>query len=499
MNLPPLRSTRFRCLTATVFVAGLLAGLLSAPPMAMAQPGAAGTTGEVQSQTPDSAREDDSGDEPEVRPEARVRIHVDPETGDIEVEKLAAPLVEPVTDDTEAAQPDGITQGILQVLERMRLASIWQGNTLQQWGFLLGAIFVGLLTGKLVAYVLRRVGSGWEQRGWHAQGLVFSAAASPANLACISAGLAAGLAPLYLTEPLRDFSTSVILLLLLIAGFWYAYNLISVFELVLKRVTSHTDSKLDDQVLPLIRKSLRLFLVVVAVLVILETVFGADVGTALAGLGIAGLAVSMAAQDSLKNLFGSITILFDQPFQVGERVIISGYDGTVEEIGFRSTKIRTLVGHLVNIPNSVIVNESVENVARRPTIRRLMNVTITYDTPREKIAEAVAIIRELLDSPDFREPIHPVVNGDELPPRVYFNDFNSESLNIIVLYWYAPTDWWAYMEHAQRFNLALFERFEEADIEFAFPSQTLYLAGDAKRELAVKMLGADLHGNGNTE
>ena len=97
-----------------------------------------------------------------------------------------------------------------------------------------------------------------------------------------------------------------------------------------------------------------------------------------------------------------------------------------------------------------------------------------------------------MEEDGIREPIHQVINGSEAPPRVYFNDFNAESLNIFVIYWYAPPNYWDYMDHGQRLNLRIFEEFEKAGLEFAFPTQTLYLAGDPKRELAVKMLGQDL-------
>jgi MscS family membrane protein len=268
-------------------------------------------------------------------------------------------------------------------------------------------------------------------------------------------------------------------------------NLVTVVEAAIERLRGKKASALDRQLVPMIGQTLRVVVVVLGVLFVAQGVFGLNVGPWLAGLGIIGLGVSLAAQDSIKNLFGSITILLDQPFAVGERINYAGYDGVVEEIGFRSTKVRTLVGHVVTIPNAKIANESVENIARRPTIRRTINVTITYDTPREKIEEAVEILRRILAEDGIREPIHPVIKGDELFPRVYFNDYNAESLNIFVIYWYAPPEWWPYMEHAQKLNLRIFEEFEAAGIEFAFPTQTLFLAGDAKRRLAVEMLGRE--------
>jgi MscS family membrane protein len=166
-------------------------------------------------------------------------------------------------------------------------------------------------------------------------------------------------------------------------------------------------------------------------------------------------------------------------------------DGVVEEVGFRCTKLRTMNDHLVTIPNSNLVNDSIENIGRRRTIRRLLNVTITYDTPRDKVEAAVQAIRDILNEKEIRERIHPIVGFEEFPPRVFFNDYNSESLNILVLYWYAPPEWWEYMEHCERVNFRIMEEFERLGVEFAFPTQTMYLAGDPRRELTVRLKHVD--------
>jgi len=383
---------------------------------------------------------------------------------------------------------------VLSFIQKLNLPGFWAENDMTQWGILLGAIFAGLAVGRIVAAVLRHLGAKWDARAWRVRAAVFNGLASPTSLALLTVGLTVGLAYLRMSPPLRLFSTKTLLLLYSISVFWALFNLVEVIDVLLRRATASANTMLNEQVVPLIRKTLRVFLVVIAALFVAQSVFGQNIGAWLAGLGIAGLAVSLAAQDSLKNLFGSVTILFDRPFQVGERIVYSGFDGIIEEIGFRSTKLRTLTGHLVTIPNSNIVNDPIENIGRRPTIRRLFHVTITYDTPREKIEQAVEILRNILEEDGIREPIHPIVGGDELPPRVYFSDYNSHSLDIMVIYWFAPPAYWDYMEHGQRVNLRIFEEFERAGIEFAFPTQTLYLAGDPKRELAVRMLGADLPG-----
>lgn len=205
-------------------------------------------------------------------------------------------------------------------------------------------------------------------------------------------------------------------------------------------------------------------------------------------MGIAGLAVSLAAQDSIKNLFGSITIFLDRAFAVGDRIVFDGNDGLVEEIGFRSTKMRTADGALVTIPNAKIVDGSVINITSRTNIRRQMNITITYDTPAAKIEQAVEIVRQILADPE----IAGAFDMAKFPPRVAFDELNSDSLNIRVLYWVHPPDYWLFLEHSQKFNLKLIRAYEQAGIEFAFPTQTLYVAGDPKRQLAVRMLEGGL-------
>lgn len=189
----------------------------------------------------------------------------------------------------------------------------------------------------------------------------------------------------------------------------------------------------------------------------------------------------------------------DKPFVPGQRVVMKGHDGEIEEIRLRSVKIRTFTGHQITIPNENVAKIDIENIGRRPYIRRLFNVTIPYDTPPEKIGRAIEILREILavpataradsaDSPHQPngEP-HPneAINHPEFPPRVYFNDLNVDSLNIIVIYWYHPAAYWENLEHANWINMQIMERFNAEGIDFALPTQRLHLAGDEQRPLTV--------------
>jgi MscS family membrane protein len=267
------------------------------------------------------------------------------------------------------------------------------------------------------------------------------------------------------------FSTLAIIL--------FVYRLIELMVFELSKYAARDDNLLDQSFVQLMRMIAKIAVILVGVIYLLRVVSGKPLSALLAGLGIGGLAVALAAQDTLKNFFGSLMIMLDKPFTIGQRVTFGGCDGTVEEIGFRSTRVRTLTGHLVTIPNEKVASESVENIGHRPSIRRLANITITYDTPPDKVERALNIIREILDNHDGMQP--------DFPPRVFFNEFNDASLNIIMLYWYHPPDWAAYMAFSERVNLQIMRAFEAEGIEFAFPTTTNYLAQDQRRPLHISI------------
>jgi MscS family membrane protein len=261
------------------------------------------------------------------------------------------------------------------------------------------------------------------------------------------------------------------------ALFWFIYLLVNLLDARLIRWASATESTIDDVLAPLIGKTLRIFIVVIGGILIIQNLTGVKIGPLIASLGIGGLAIALAAKDTIANFFGTLTILYDKPFQIGERIIIDNYDGVIEKVGFRSTRIRLLTGHLVTIPNEKVVNTGLENIAKRPHIRWLTNIGVTYDTPPAKVNKAVQILEEILKN-------HEGMNLD-FPPRVYFNGFNDWSLNIMVIAWYHPPNYWDYQAWLQRTCLQIMQQFEAEGIDFAFPSRTLYMADDKKRQLKL--------------
>jgi MscS family membrane protein len=221
---------------------------------------------------------------------------------------------------------------------------------------------------------------------------------------------------------------------------------------------------------PIVRKSLRVTVVLFAVVSIAQSLSDKPISALIAGLGLGGLAFALAAQDTIKNLFGSLVIFSDKPFGLGDRINYDGHDGTIEEVGLRSTRLRRLDGHQVTIPNGELANKSIHNIAKRPFIRRIFTIGVTYDTSPEKVKEAKAILEDILKDHEGLDP------KGELLPRVYFSDFSASSLDFKCMYWYHPPAYWDYMDFSERVNMEILQRFNEAGIEFAFPTQTIHLA-----------------------
>ncbi len=233
-------------------------------------------------------------------------------------------------------------------------------------------------------------------------------------------------------------------------------------------------------VLQPVTKIFKIVIVMLAMLLWLDNI-GFNISALLAGLGVGGIAIALAAQDTLKNFLGSLMIFLDKPYEVGERIVVQGHDGVVEEIGLRSTKMRLLTGHQTTIPNDEMARIDIENIGRRPHIRRLTNIAIRYDTPLEKIEKAVRIIADILENHEGMDP--------EFPPRVYFNEFNKDSLNIIMLCWYHPPAYWDFLAFNQRVNTQIMREFEKEGIKFALPSTRTYLTQDDGQPLHLGIAG----------
>lgn len=226
---------------------------------------------------------------------------------------------------------------------------------------------------------------------------------------------------------------------------------------------------------PLIKKTTRIFLIIVAVVMVVDNL-GYDIGGILATLGVGGLAFAIAAKDTVANLYGSIALILDRPFKVGDWIQVGNdVDGDVESIGLRSTKVRTWPKTVISIPNAVLANEKINNWSRMPKRRVKQVVGVTYETSPETMNAIVEDIRALLRGDEGVHQEFILVN---------WTDFGESSLDILVYYFTVTTRWLEYMDVRQRINTKIAQAIAARGSSVAFPTRTLYLEGENARRLA---------------
>lgn len=256
----------------------------------------------------------------------------------------------------------------------------------------------------------------------------------------------------------------IFLTLIILSSFRILLRIIDFVSHVFAYKASLTESKTDDQLVPFMRELTKILTIIIGVFVVLGAVFNLNVATIIAGLGIGGLAIALAAQDTLQNLLGSFTIFADKPFVVGDLVHVAGYDAVVEKVGFRSTVVRTLDKTLVIIPNKKMIDSPLENLTLRNLRRVKFNVGVLYGTPAETIQKIVKEIKVYLDE-------HKETSMDGL---VAFDSFGDSSLNIVVLYYIEIVDYAVYMSIKEEINYKVMEIVLKNGADFAFPSRTIY-------------------------
>ncbi len=273
--------------------------------------------------------------------------------------------------------------------------------------------------------------------------------------------------PLLLSVTVDRMLTTLEEFLLVIAIAWTAVRVAESFEELTRRRLLRWHKVTVLPLLPVARRAAQILIAIFAGLAVLHS-FGVNVITVLAGLGVGGIAVALAAQKTLENFIGGITVYADQPVRVGEFCRFGGTLGTVEEVGLRSTRVRTLDRTVVTIPNAEFSNLPIENFARRERIWYHPTVSLRYETTPDQIRYVLVEIRRMLYA-------HPKV--DSASARIRFTGFGSSSLDLEVFSYVHESDYGAYLEVAEDLNLRIMDIVAAAGSSFAFPSQTTYLEG----------------------
>lgn len=347
------------------------------------------------------------------------------------------------------------------------------GITFNRYLLAIGVFLLALLLKRVFAHLFAKIAFPFaEKTDTIYDDLFLEAIKKPLELLFVIGGIFIGVQILQLpTEPVtaRNFAHGVFKLLIIVDIAWAAYNLVELVEVYLSQWVSNTESELDDHLLPFVRKFLRVSVILVAALLVIQNL-GFSIAGLVASLGIGGLAVALAAKDTLANVFGSIMIIIDRPFHIGDVIRYGDVEGKVEEVGFRSTKIRTADKSLVSVPNSVVTNVAVNNLSRMTSRRVRFTLGLTYNTKPEQMRQAVEKIRALLAN-------YEGIDQDGL--LVHFTDFGASSLDILVQYYTTTTAWTEHLPIREEISLRIMTILDELKLELAFPSRTVYLQSPA--------------------
>jgi MscS family membrane protein len=302
--------------------------------------------------------------------------------------------------------------------------------------------------------------------------LIINAIKNPLSYFILLQGVYIAILSLQLPEKISQFDITVsdivhgiYVLAVSFIALYLVFKLIDILAYYLHKEAKKSKSTLDDQLVPLVIRSLRILVATLGILFILEN-FGYDITSLLAGLGLGGLAFALAAQDTVSNIFGSITVFSDKSFQLGDWISIGDIEGTVEDIGFRSTRIRRFDQALVTVPNSQFIKGGVINYSARKKRRIEFYFGLTYGTSASKMQEAIEGIKKIIkDDERFDHSFY----------MVKFTDFGAYSLNIYIYCFTKTTVWDDFLTVREDFNLKIMKLVEELRVEIAFPSQTIYL------------------------
>jgi len=265
-----------------------------------------------------------------------------------------------------------------------------------------------------------------------------------------------------------SFGGHIIRTLFIFTLFWMIYRAAGIITHLFEGLAKKSDTKVDDMLLPFINKGIKVIVVIVGITVIAKE-WRYDLGALLTGLGLGGLAFALAAQETLANMFGGITIMLDKPFSVGDWILTQDVEGIVEDMGFRSTKIRTFAQALVTVPNSTLAKTAITNWSKMGKRRINFNLRIKYQTTAEKMNKLLDKIREMLAN-------HPEIHQQTI--FVFFDKFGENGYELFFNFFTKTTAAQKFFEVKEDINLKIMQILDELGIEIALPSTSIYIENE---------------------
>ena len=265
---------------------------------------------------------------------------------------------------------------------------------------------------------------------------------------------------------------------------WAAMNLVGIVNEKLQALAKRDDNSLDDLMVRLLRNILRILVFATTVFFIGQSIFRINITALLAGAGVLGLGAALAAKDTLSNFFGTIVILFDRPFKLGDRIQVGEVEGVVTEVGMRSSKILADDESFYTLPNSLLTTQAVRNINLKNHLKFFFTITMTYDTTEQQMRKAIQVLHEITDN--FKGPDRPCFS-----PRIFFSGFASSSMNITVIMWLKTESYAQEEQWKSELNLAILRRFAEENLSMAYPTTTTYLLTQKNAPLEIRMAETD--------
>jgi MscS family membrane protein len=341
---------------------------------------------------------------------------------------------------------------------------IYYGNTVIDWMIAVFIISAFIILAKSISWILKnKISVIVKKSRFKLDDILLRIVEKPISLTIIILGVSVSLNSLNLEKSWQKYVDYGTYVALTITIAWVLTRFIDVlFQAILTPMAKKTSATLDDQLLPIARKTLKIAVWSVAILVALDNA-GYDIGALLAGLGLGGLALAMAAKDTIANLFGGITIFIGRPFEVGDRITSNGFDGVVEEIGIRSTKLKTLAGRIVTLSNADVANNAIENISSEPSRKIVHNIGLTYETTPQQIEKARDILQEIC------------LQNENVENNVItsFDNFGDFSLNINHIYYIKPGC--SIANTKSQINVEILKRFNAEKLHMAYPTQKILL------------------------
>jgi MscS family membrane protein len=344
---------------------------------------------------------------------------------------------------------------------KLYLSQSYLGNTLDTYLYFFLIIFVFAIVAKIVYYIFKhRLRKITDKTKTKLDEMIIDMVEEPITLIIVILGFYIAFKVLTLSEGAAAFVNRVILIVFLISATWLIVRLVDVIiKGVLSPLVSKTESKLDDQIIPIVSNIIKAAVWIMVIIVLLSEL-GYDVFSLITGLGLGGVAIAMAAKDTLGHMFGGFNIFMNKPFQIDDTVAAKGHEGVIEEVGIRTTVMRTWDDTKVYIPNSEIANSTMENISARRGRRVVLTIRVSSDTGAAALEKAADKVKKVIASLD----------GIRKNVRSNFSDFGEFYLTLEVVYWVDDMDNFFDIRH--RTNLAIKKTLEDHKITLAQPILT---------------------------